>query len=283
MSLQLERLQQRLEREQMAHQATQMTLKNLQHKNEAYANQIEKLMHDKEIQQDEHSRQVDRLQQELAQSQERLQMADEDAQVALELAQANNDRREQAEEWLTVALEENEQLKGSARPRHVRFADEVAESLESIPETPSSTRPSRGLVAAGRMLLQRSLSSDEDAHVVDKETLSSAERRRQLRAQFQSLSIDVPSPAKSPARQEDPAISRTVSKILCESGRKLQLSGRWKNDNEAACRDVEALTKEYCAAVEIQLERKNKEVIELESLCTLWEAKASTEGVADNV
>jgi hypothetical protein len=98
------------------------------------------------------------------------------------------------------------------------------------------------------------------------------------------------------------AMIRGAVALLKASGRRLGLSGRWWNEvsaeqastprrraavaaagtleSSASFSDrastnhdlaLEALTRHYCTSVEVLLDRKQKEIVELESLCALWE------------
>jgi hypothetical protein len=97
------------------------------------------------------------------------------------------------------------------------------------------------------------------------------------------------------------AMIRGAVALLKASGRRLGLSGRWWNEAsteqastprrraaagtaagtpESSFSDrgntnhalaLETLTRHYCTSVEVLLDRKQKEIVELESLCALWE------------
>lgn len=106
--------------------------------------------------------------------------------------------------------------------------------------------------------------------------------------------------------------SHNVAMILRESGKKLSLTGKWWNDQKMSKSDasmhVDTLARHYCTAVEVcngfglasllsqlfelicltyskysffpqvLLDKRQKEIIELESLCSLWELGSSVNG-----
>ena len=106
------------------------------------------------------------------------------------------------------------------------------------------------------------------------------------------------------------AMIRGAVALLKASGRRLGLSGRWWNESSAepastprrraaagaaagtpessasfsdranASHDLalEMLTRHYCTSVEVLLDRKQKEIVELESLCALWEEQEHDKG-----
>lgn len=287
-SLELERTKQKYESEQMSHDETKSALKLAKSNNTQLTAQIEHLLNDMETQREKYGRKIDLLEQELERSRKRVELAEEDAQLALELAQGNAEKRDQLEVWLQRSLKEVKELRereqqiciGKPTPskRIVRFADESSTAIlspstenkviEVPPSTPSS-RPSQSLVSAGRKLLQRSLvdtNADLVPNSVDRTPEMSADRRRRLRNRLHSLSVDVEirspsSVASSPslgASDEALEICRNTAKILKASGKRLNLSGRWWDSDGRQSKRVglddihlEALAKHYCTSVEV--------------------------------
>jgi hypothetical protein len=105
------------------------------------------------------------------------------------------------------------------------------------------------------------------------------------------------------------AMIRGAVALLKASGRRLGLSGRWWNEgsadpastprrraagsaagtpeSSASLSDrantshdwaLETLTRHYCTSVEVLIDRKQKEIVELESLCALWEDQEHDKG-----
>lgn len=181
------------------------------------------------------------------------------------------------------------------KARVVRFADEPMVSHEEEEEeekeshlVPHSSRPSRSLVAAGRQLLHQKLGStgspelDSKIHVVHRTPPNvSAERRRRLRNRI-ATPHGSSAPAASPmpptpcrtqqqmgAAVEALDVCRNTATILRESAKRLNLGGRRWEADEAV--HLESLARHYCMSVESVVERNKKEIMELESLCSLWE------------
>lgn len=154
-------------------------------------------------------------------------------------------------------------IKSYSHHRVVRFADDNASS-EMVP-TPS--RPTRKLVAAGRQILHRSLAPTNDAspvHRVIPPELS-AERLRQLRSRLAGLSVSrplpPPPPRLGPMRKEEVVakvhaldVCRNTARILRESGKRLQLIGKFFGAQSSDVADdmhLETLARQYCASVEV--------------------------------
>jgi hypothetical protein len=143
LSLELERARQNLHAETLVHRDTQQALHVALEKNESLERQMDKLVNDRETEQEAYRTRLEDLQVELTASQKRFVAAEEDAQFALELAKGNASAREQLEEQLQRALHEIQMLRlqqqqsqrefaylqqhqyASAKHRVVRFADEV--------------------------------------------------------------------------------------------------------------------------------------------------------------
>lgn len=288
LSLELERTKNALEAEQTAHDETRSTLDQSKAKQERLEAQMDKLLNDMETQREEKGRQMDLLQEELERAKLRLQAADEDAQLALDLARSNSDSREQVEVWLYRALQEIEHLRsqfhtgefpsssssllkgqnGDSSPKVVRFADTPSFFTNMSDDETSASRPSRSLVAAGRQLLNRQLASP--GSYTNSPSFSSphhsAERRNYLRERLRSLdlSVDITSPSSVLTHESalkavsvpicSEEINRRTSQTLLESGRRLNLSGRWWSANAEAHREdiqLDLLAKHYCTAVEV--------------------------------
>ena len=138
----------------------------------------------------------------------------------------------------------------------------------------------RTMVANGRLLLEEfrtvtnTSSGSTGRQVVTSPTKAVAraqERRRHLAETLKPL--DVPVHPLS-----DAGLYGRIVTLLRESGRRLSFPGHWWNPPPTESKAVtgeeaEILTKRYCQAVEREMERKQKEVFELESLCALMETK----------
>jgi hypothetical protein len=222
----------------------------------------------------------------------RVEAAEEDAALALDLAKQNATSCEEMEGWLNKAMSEIDMLRkhvaavtaeeearikarNSMSPsRSVRFADQAeCEGLEHGAEAtvspPSASRPSRALVAAGRQLLQRSFSprSDSSPHMVHLSTKDAAERRNHLKNRLKSLDVAFNVPSSDPTVPESPSrsphlgsaiealdVCRNTARILKESGRRLNLTGRWWSGHSDTVSDeihLETLARHYCASVEV--------------------------------
>jgi flagellar motility protein MotE (MotC chaperone) len=119
-------------------------------------------------------RKVDLLEDELARSQFRVTAAEEDAQVALDLAKENAEGRQQLEGWLQKALQEIQMLREhiiliDTKEKCISHISEkseensadihnnsIVDELPDLPQdpnklTPSYTRPSRAMIAAGQL------------------------------------------------------------------------------------------------------------------------------------
>lgn len=257
LSLQLEKAQQSLDAQAKAHDEALIRVK--QECYEQLQQERESLQHSNESLRD----QLNHLQGEL-------QAAEEDAQVALSLAQANHESRVQVEASLEEALQEIHHLRSSknGNAKKVRFAP------------PSAAAPPRPkLVSVGRQLLQRQSPSnnrrsprDRRNELVDR--LQEAQRKSPKAFTFASIDSVADSASSSvksnppKIREEDPA-----TRILQESGRRLQLGGKYFKDDSMTSDPVEVVAKHYTDAVEVEIQRRQGQVTELESLCGVWEEK----------
>jgi hypothetical protein len=173
------------------------------------------------------------------------------------------------------------------RQRRVRFHDDVVAAApprddSSAPPPHHADRPSRALVAAGRQLLHRTFSShDGGAAMVSRHsTEASAARRQRLRHRLQTLGMDddlgdddfdkVDDSGHGHRRRrrsdylsnssavEALDICRNAAQILKESGRRLNLTGRWFHDGPTTTSTVtdeihlETLAKHYTTLVEVR-------------------------------
>ncbi len=155
--------------------------------------------------------------------------------------------------------------KSQPQQRMVRFADDEDFSSEIVP---SPSRPSRKLVAAGRQILQRSLAPPTDASPVHRVVPPelSADRLRQLRSRLATMSVSrplpPPPPRLGPMRKEELVakvqaidVCRNTARILRQSGRKLQFTGKCfdagLSSDVADDIHLETLARQYCAAAEV--------------------------------
>ena len=299
LSLDLERSKQALKTEQCMHDDTKAALSA--HKVKASTLETENARLKEQLAQleKEHAGKVSELQQEIEKSRYILQAAEEDAQLALDLAKESSERRDEMERELERVKEEFTRLNECPQepletPRKaVRFADDSSVVDMSIgPTTPQST-PSRSLVAAGRQLLRRSQAGSPSAEVVTLELTpaKSAERRRKLRQRLseQQASPLALTPSTPPPPPPPPSLTvgspgtpiaehcRNAAKLIQESGRRLDLSGHWfRKGSLSGFQEMEAMTRQYCQSVEFKVDRQQKEINGLESLCGFLERKLVT-------
>jgi hypothetical protein len=205
-----------------------------------------------------------------------------------------------------------EQFNDPDSRRLVRFADEGQVADGPAPQTPRPSPPP-AMVASGRLLLRRSLGKkyagegeDPDTSVIlelERTPSKSAERRRKLREQLKELDehdISIPTPPRPPPPPPPPkGFTSTFNAksleecahILRTSGHRLELGGHWFRDGKEntgeddsnsptkVFHNLEAMTRQYCQSVEFKLERQQKEVEELSSLCGFLEQKLVDEQV----
>ena len=70
---------------------------------------------------------------------------------------------------------------------------------------------------------------------------------------------------------------RNAAKLIQESGRRLDLSGHWfRKGSLSGFQEMEAMTRQYCQSVEFKVDRQQKEINGLESLCGFLERKLVT-------
>lgn len=263
-------------------------------------------MNEKESERKKQEMIVSGLQAELETLGRRVKAAEEDAESALELAKINIEGREQAEKLLQRTKDEVQILRAQITSHHhdnnqKQFIEnstspsvvapsvvtksintDLCSALETIVEDDSSastsvsTRPARSLVAAGRSILHKS--TKKEPMVLVTSPGDAVERRRRIKERMESTSGG---PLTSHATTKQPQqhlgtmeICRRASKQLKESGKRLRLQGKWwtGNSNGPDELHLDALARHYCIEVENLLDVKNKEILELESLCTLWEA-----------
>ena len=84
LSLELERMKQELENEQMAHDQTRSSLAEQKSKNKLLEGQVHKVLSDLETSREDHARKMDGAKDELKRAQTRVDAAEEDAQLALD-------------------------------------------------------------------------------------------------------------------------------------------------------------------------------------------------------
>jgi hypothetical protein len=192
-----------------------------------------------------------------------------------------------ADDYLRKSSTENEE-DSSERRRRVRFqVDEDAalpttsmewDALQTSSSSSSvaNDRPSRALVAMGRQILQRSFSNDPDTPFVSQTAMeASIERRQRLRNRLEALGVEgndnqdnAFAPATTrPSREgrqllssavDALSICRNVAQVVKESGRRLNLSGRWFVEGQGATSSVadeihlETLVKHYATMVEVR-------------------------------
>lgn len=314
-SLELERTKQKLEAEQMRHDETKAALSNAKNKTAVMESQMERLLQDMETAREESGRKMDELVDDLHRAEYRIQTAEQEAGTAMDICVQADQAKEEIDRLLQRALAELNMLKEHmaqhhdaddshrrtlvaddddddvserTRRRRVHFQDDVAVTTAAAatgaPLSSSSSsssqlgRPSRSLVAAGRLLLHRTLATAGDTapFVSQHSTEASAARRERLRNRLLTLDVDVDvdvaAPASSDAtngtrhrRGQDSAVDvmdicRHATQVLKESGQRLNLSGRWFNGETAAGAVgdeiyLEMLAKHYTTLVEVRLQK----------------------------
>jgi len=188
---------------------------------------------------------------------------------------------------------------------------EETKTPESVFATPMSSASgvlSRSLVASGRQVLRRELAASPEDVVVRLELTpaKSAERRQRLRQRLTELDdlivassspsrgTPINSPLRLPAgttgtngENENAAIKKKLeechaaAKILQTSGKRLDLDGYWwRSTNSVAGKtplphpiQLDVMARQYCQNVEFKIDRQQKEINELESLCGYLEKK----------
>ncbi len=297
LSMELERSRQAYQSEQRMHDETKAALSMQKVKANNFEQENKKLKEKFELLERENNQKIQALEEELTKSKYFVKAAEEDAQLALDLAKDSSDKRDAMEEQLRRTLEELRHFKEQPPPqietprRYVRFADDSPVEDDMVLATPPT--PSRSMVATGRQLLRRSHTASPGDEVITLELTpaKSAERRRRFRDRLTQLEDSTPLallpsiPAKSPQRSAmEPEDCRNAAKLLQESGRRLELAGHWwrkGHANPAPLNEMEAMTRQYCQSVEFKVERQQKDINELESLCGFLERKLVT-GTAES-
>lgn len=123
-TLELERTQQSLEAEQMAHDETRSALQQSKSKQHQLEHQVETLLNDMETARCDAGLRLDQLQDDLERARERVAEAEEDADLAYEIAKSKEAERAKMEEWLHRALSEIQGLR-----------EYIANSDQQQPET----------------------------------------------------------------------------------------------------------------------------------------------------
>ncbi len=209
LQLELERTRQELKSEQQVHKKCQASLESMKESKMKADRKVKKILNEFQIEREELSTKISKLENELEASLWKLQAAEEDAQLALDIARDSADEREKAEEQLEAAKNEIDFLRngqdGKAQnpalttpKRSVHFADtevttangtvtpsstpvQPKEQASPMFYTPRETGPPRAMVAAGRQLLLRRNMTPQDAVIrLEVSPAKSAERRQQL-------------------------------------------------------------------------------------------------------
>jgi hypothetical protein len=279
-TLELEKAKQALEAEQMKHDETRSALLQAKTKNTQSEYQIEKLLNDMETKRENDARKILELENELRRTQLRERAAAEDAQIALDLARGNAEKRHQTEASLATAYGEIQLLREHVHRLETRDNKDLMYNANettsnSYQETPGTQRngysnfgsfqnaselsysnPSRALVAAGTEIVRQYASPVAGSNCVisiDESIKAAAEVSRQLRNRLKALEEDdslleevqdETTPASSPMLRRSPRrdlgsavealdICRRTVDVLKDSGRRLNLTGRWwKRDAE---------------------------------------------------
>jgi hypothetical protein len=283
LTLELDRANLSLETEQMAHDETRSALAQSKARNKLLESQMEQLLNDMETERENSGRRIDALNADLARATTKAQAADEDANLALQIATQNTDLRVESERHLQLAMEQLEVLQiqlytpppslsiGNGRSTSptfkraaVRFADESSLVVTHLHAQPAEVNnneqgPSPRALVNGRQLLQRSLSSprsssesssSERPPIAPRTFDSMAER---LRERLQTLNSVAETEPLQPVPYNHVAVA--VANLLRESGRRLELTGRWWNNTDPTDSSVhvETLARHYCTSVEVSV------------------------------
>lgn len=282
LSIELEKAKQDLKSEQKKHMQTKTKLEDSELKLSDFQNENETLK--ERIGTDTVALQATEAEYEkkLANSKFLLEAAEEDAQLALELAQESTEERDEIDQLLKKALRELQDLKNlSSDKRMVRFADHKPPPPppKPVPSTPLESRvfdtmspahssTPRAMVSAGRQLLRRSIGTpDQEIVNLELSPKKSAERRRRLRQRLMQTEDDgIPSPKRLPVAPRPDPVNQMLSaedlleitRILQESGQRLDLGGHWwRDDITTLSQDfrLEAMARQYCQSVEVSAKR----------------------------
>lgn len=313
LTLELEKAKQSLETEQMRHDETKSALVLARAKNAQAESQIETLLNEMETNRENDARKIRELEAELRRERLFTKEAEEDAELALKLAKENSHDRIRVEELLSTALDEIQYLREHVWRLETSVNEEtkngsnaiIASKLDGMNKRTevqntsdtSNSKPSRTMIAAGLEISQQylnwkdgrefpltideSIKAATDLSKLLRSRLKAFEEKETLIDAFNGNDTTVPSSSSlhSPRRDFGSAVEalevcrRTVD-VLKESGKRLQLTGRWWTAGTDVRLDeihLESLARHFCMAVEVELERKHRDIVELESLVSIWE------------
>jgi len=296
LGLELERCQRDLAEEKEAHQVTQEALQTAKTQAKQYAAEVQDLLRQQETLREEMGRRNDELERELNTTKQRLEAAEQDANLALELATNNNAAREEMEVWYQHCLERNQVLEVAMEQQYQSLLQNHAHHDATLPvlrndenttppETSNTTsivlpkKSTNAMVASGRRLLDDFRGKNKSEQMTDSKAIAerSHERRRQLADRLKlmdttSATTTTTTPSSSTALVVPTQASDTfarISKLLKESGRRLSLPGRWwkksdkttDNHEPVSSEDTENLTKHFCHAVEVSLDKDGRRLM----------------------
>ena len=165
----------------------------------------------------------------------------------------------------------------SASKRSVHFSDPISYSHDeeddetATPKNPGQqhNRRTRSLLSAGRRILALARSNSEDEEdnqklLRNRNERASPGRRQFLRKELEKIdsNVEIPSPSRVPREQQKPLLDvcRATTKLLQESGRRLELDGHWwkgsatdsSEEEESNENDLQTIARQYCQSVEVR-------------------------------
>lgn len=233
-TLELERTKDRLETQMMHYHEMNSELEIAQSKIKQLEDQLRESQESLETIQYQSSTKLEQLESQIEAVTQQAQLDRADADYATQLAEQKIQSEQEMRIMLQQVLDRNEEYRVYLETKHVRFSEPL--------EAPPSASYSRTLVSAGRELLQKY----RNQHSPKTATTN------------HSSSANVTSLVQSTAR------------ILQQSAVRLHFSGdEWSSQHEVP--NVDRLAQKYTALVEWQLQQKQNELQELESLVSLLE------------
>jgi hypothetical protein len=233
-TLDLERVQQALEQELMAHQQTQVALQQAERQCQQWQRQLQDCQAQRDAEQAQHQRRCEEYEEELQRRDKRLLWAEQEAAAATDILFKADEERQRFEALYEQAQAELQQQLAMAQSTAEPPAKRVHFSQEEVGANKS---PNRSLVAMGRHLW-RQQSQQQSAH------------RERVRSAV--------SPSKAPPDTAAVAVSSTsveradrVRQILQQSAERLQL---WSPDasSDAPSTTLEEITRQYTTRVEVR-------------------------------
>lgn len=287
LSMELERSKNALKSEQKYHDETKVALSNQKMKASSLEEENKRLRQQLQQLDRERDEKIWNLEHELAKAKLYVEAAEEDAQLALDLAKESSEKRDEMEDELERVMEELQTLKEQPPPqletprRSVRFAND---SSSSRPEDTTKVEATPQNADTGELLLRR-----PQVPSPAEEVMTPRMQRKQDDDSSSPLAI-IRSTSSSSSQHQSPSPRNYLSgessedcknaaKLIQDSGRRLDLAGHWwrkGHENPVLTHEMEAMARQYCQSVEFKVDRQQKEIKELESLCGFLEKKLVT-------